>query len=456
MTLSERITKKLIEPDEEFPEFEVVDFPVRGYLLNNGEWLSIGRGNDHRYINGKIYFPEKTEKSFMGQTDKMFYIMKKAGMIRFMPEANYLQILTKPTYEQRREIKNLLHEVERFWIEYGTNSPSFEYSSDYDEELVNDLENYDIMIKRRNMGGKMIARDSTLQKKSRAGKKNPSTSIMMETFDPHAFGGRAGQDWTIWIMEGDGTMRVLSWNPDKTHFVFYTASNSALKFATRQEAAKFIKETLIPQYNLPAIWKLYVRKGRSQSYHPVKRDRSLIGVSSKVTSREKSARRLNPITRDGNYSIISSVTFKDNTTGQKVYGKIYSYESKDKLWDVIVLDDGRVDYRVNERESKKEKMHSTIINHFHLYNLRENPEGIPGEEVESIHTRTEKRKAEGKRQSDSSANIAYLEKNAYRMQASIYLRNMIKALEIASYQNTVEEWKRYFDAKKLLRMKSRR
>lgn len=71
---------------------------------------------------------------------------------------------------------------------------------------------------------------------------------------------------------------------------------------------------------------------------------------------------------------------------------------------------------------------------------------------DDIHARTEKRKKEG--YAKALTRKEWLEKNEYRIQASHYLRNMIKALEIHSWQNTVDDWQRYHEAKMVLKMRS--
>jgi hypothetical protein len=43
-----------------------------------------------------------------------------------------------------------------------------------------------------------------------------------------------------------------------------------------------------------------------------------------------------------------------------------------------------------------------------------------------------------------------------RYQASIYLRNMVKALGLMTYENTVEDWQRLYEAKYLLKVRASR
>ena len=78
----------------------------------------------------------------------------------------------------------------------------------------------------------------------------------------------------------------------------------------------------------------------------------------------------------------------------------------------------------------------------------------PSDVYRDVWDKTESRRKEGKKRAE--ANRAKLRANEYRYQASIYLRKMIKALEIHSWQNTVDDWQRYYEAKIVLSLRRKR
>lgn len=65
-----------------------------------------------------------------------------------------------------------------------------------------------------------------------------------------------------------------------------------------------------------------------------------------------------------------------------------------------------------------------------------------------------RREAEGKAR--AKANEAELREKEYRCQPSWALRNMVKALKIMEWENTVDDWQRYYEAKYILRIRGRR
>lgn len=71
-----------------------------------------------------------------------------------------------------------------------------------------------------------------------------------------------------------------------------------------------------------------------------------------------------------------------------------------------------------------------------------------------VWAKTETRRKEGKKRAE--ANRAKLKANMHRYQLSIYLRKMIKALEIHSWQNTIDDWQRYYEAKIVLGLRRKR
>lgn len=137
------VERLLTTPQENYEDVTVVDQPTRGYLLADGSWLDLA-GQDHRFINGMVTFDKRTEEKFGtgSPTKKMLYIMKMANLIRYIPEGKSLQIITKPTRSQIREIWKLCEDRGKINIEFGINTDTKEYTSGNLEELEEDLKNY--------------------------------------------------------------------------------------------------------------------------------------------------------------------------------------------------------------------------------------------------------------------------------------------------------------------------
>ena len=74
--------------------------------------------------------------------------------------------------------------------------------------------------------------------------------------------------------------------------------------------------------------------------------------------------------------------------------------------------------------------------------------------IHDLYDKVEKKKREGLMKAMEPSRVVWLEKNEYRMQATPMYRNMIKALEIHPWQNTTEDWQRYFEAKFILKLRS--
>lgn len=61
----------------------------------------------------------------------------------------------------------------------------------------------------------------------------------------------------------------------------------------------------------------------------------------------------------------TEATFRDHFSGDTNPGMIYSYESKDKLYDVTVVK-GMKEHRLNCGHSLRTKIHEAIEKHFNL------------------------------------------------------------------------------------------
>ncbi len=129
---------------DDYDNVQIYDEFIRGFMLPDGQYLAIDQ--DHRYINGMVDLGEKLEEKFNGsyggRTQKMFYIMKAANLIRCIPEHGYyFQIVTKPTYEQHKELMRCLKEFGQIEIEYGFNGKTINYYEEESYLLDEDLEN---------------------------------------------------------------------------------------------------------------------------------------------------------------------------------------------------------------------------------------------------------------------------------------------------------------------------
>ena len=135
------VERILTSPHKDYPEVSVHDTPCRGFLLSDGSWLDIG-GQDHRFINGMVNFDKKTEDSFgHSASNKLYYIMKLAKLIRFLPESEVFHTLAKPTRDQIHEIMKYCEKNNQVEVEYGFKNPR-KYSSDELDILQDDLNGY--------------------------------------------------------------------------------------------------------------------------------------------------------------------------------------------------------------------------------------------------------------------------------------------------------------------------
>lgn len=77
--------------------------------------------------------------------------------------------------------------------------------------------------------------------------------------------------------------------------------------------------------------------------------------------------------------------------------------------------------------------------------------------ADDVWKRSQDREAEGKRRAhEAEADIRAKMIPVDRYQPSWAIRNMIRALEIHSWQNTVQDWQRYYEAKYILRLRRSR
>ena len=87
---------------------------VRGYIYQDGEYLNLRDGADHREINYAYYPDEETglkevnipSNDILGSSNCMIHFMNEAGAVRWARTGNLLVMsyIKKPTQAQRRSV----------------------------------------------------------------------------------------------------------------------------------------------------------------------------------------------------------------------------------------------------------------------------------------------------------------------------------------------------------------
>lgn len=80
---------------------------VRGFILENGECLNLGRYDDHRIINSVYADTQAAEDRFGSRYGAMANLCRHFNMIRWMPEQGYAEVFTDPTGDQLRTLNDL-------------------------------------------------------------------------------------------------------------------------------------------------------------------------------------------------------------------------------------------------------------------------------------------------------------------------------------------------------------
>jgi hypothetical protein len=271
----------------------------------------------------------------------------------------------------------------------------------------------------------------------------------------------------------------MSWDASGSHYAFYTASNTAITYDLKSEAVLGVKK-LLEQYNLPKGWKVFLRSPQG-SYYPMAEYTSS-GVQKMYTQRfgPYSTAKKNPrFIRTGEYFIVK----KDNEKvlhragrGEYVLGKYPTAKAvkyknlRDAKKFLDNYTDGWRIFEVRERSdlahdnqpkdtSKPQRRIVRSIKFTTKKNpcgsRKKNPETSPS--ADAIANRTARRRAEGKAAADARKD--YLKRMMTpvdRFQPSWAYRNMIKALEIATWMNSVEDWQRYYEAKYIMSLRRAR
>jgi hypothetical protein len=145
---SKSVLDQISVADEEYGT-EIVDYPARGFLLPDGNYLSIGSGTDHRSINGMVDLGKKLEDKYESErTDKMLHIMRQSGAIRFIPESKSFHLETDPTQDQTRAISSYIRDNGSAEVEFP-NGKSNTYTEDNLFEFEEDIERGNIALSRK-------------------------------------------------------------------------------------------------------------------------------------------------------------------------------------------------------------------------------------------------------------------------------------------------------------------
>ena len=112
------------------------------------------------------------------------------------------------------------------------------------------------------------------------------------------------------------------------------------------------------------------------------------------------------------------------------------------------------------KKEEEQRYQKSWINRWQNYGkaMRTMKNPVRRKNQQSIYDRTAERRAEGQRRAKTTEPAIYAQwRKQDRYQASHFLWNMIKALKISPWQNTIDDWQRYFEAKYILKLrKSRR
>lgn len=134
------VLEQLLTPQEDYEAIEVSDYPLKGFLLPEGNYLGVvGVSDDHRVINDLVTYPDDDDTAYGARTKKMFRIMEDANLIRFTPEANAFQLKTEPTSQQIRAISRYIRENGQAEVEFKSGK-SNTYTEDNLYELEEDIE----------------------------------------------------------------------------------------------------------------------------------------------------------------------------------------------------------------------------------------------------------------------------------------------------------------------------
>lgn len=111
---------------------------IRGYIYQDGSFLNLGSGQDHREINF-AYFPDsdeypslqeiEIEENNLGSSKYMIHFMSEAGAIRWARINTDLLVLSyvrKPTYAQKRAITKIIDNYNISTVSVDVYSPKYQ------------------------------------------------------------------------------------------------------------------------------------------------------------------------------------------------------------------------------------------------------------------------------------------------------------------------------------------
>jgi hypothetical protein len=127
-------------------EFGVTDDPgTGGFILPEGNFLDLSGGGgfrcmDHRSILSAYPRNVNYNVTYPSRTEAMENIMKVAGLIRWMPERWYAELVTRPTAGQIATLLELgSHRPLSVEVKRGYNKKEYDYSPETIDLLLEDL-----------------------------------------------------------------------------------------------------------------------------------------------------------------------------------------------------------------------------------------------------------------------------------------------------------------------------
>lgn len=121
---------------------------VRGYIYQDGEYLNLRDGADHREINYAYYPDEETglkevnipSNNNLGSSNCMIHFMSEAGAVRWARTGNLLVMsyIRKPTHAQRRAVTKIIDRYNINDVSIDVYSPTYETLKSFEGSVWDD------------------------------------------------------------------------------------------------------------------------------------------------------------------------------------------------------------------------------------------------------------------------------------------------------------------------------
>jgi len=259
--------------------------------------------------------------------------------------------------------------------------------------------------------------------------------------------GKASKKWTVWAEYGGrryvyshvpGQPKVGSYSRD-----FYAASNTAVPYDSRLEAERAAL-MLLSTGQVASGADMLVKSPSGTFFYAVERAgrKGNVGKS--------------PIIGSGDKAMIEHMVAKYVKAHHTPEEAIIILRGKMKAgaWDALTPAQKRaVTAHIQKTQKANTRLYQSVMGGGWGYTgQRKNPEGAAVE----VLKRSRDREAEGKARAKAAEADIRAKMDPDRFQPTWALKNMIKALEIGPWQNTVADWQRYYEAKYILRLRRSR